>query len=920
MNIHTITQYILQNYDETTKNLIRVLRDVDCDLIYNGNGLQNAILNRKVYSCSIRLRFKRNKILNTIFPIMIGSKLDIGIRKLNMTEFKSLENIPNILEYFDDDKEFEKPDIAITCFLMNGILKQIPFYITNDSSNIHIAKQSIVRVYRYDSDEKGKQLSMYFDSVEGYKRGDLVIKLNNGTSLKTEETSKEVNDFFECPYNVKPKVYFKEIFSKGFKIDNIDNKIVISPGYLFYKLFKKTLYVPLKMNDNSLIRKKHLVVCKSIENGDLLHIISKKTIFFKEINLKNKMVNNHVEVQREIGENDEIFMEKKTTCYRDVNCQIYPYFPYLSHFAQIQISEKVKTTSILSFNNSFIGFLCIFGTSEGKNVGRSMALAKNTFVSTQDNLKKIYEALHIEEGFDEKYVVVNSACIEVTKKCFESIHLAHLKQRFKFIECYQVDHFKCINYKVGLLYKKLEEDLWVTSKDLHFWMYLRYGFTHINQLIETKGYDFIVSHSTDIIKYFKHNVYPKNILTLNTLKNAILSITPEYSLYFLETISAFSQLTAKHKPILEPQNKLSTYFTMYLPKLNLMYASFKGSTQEDCIAVNSKVEAFDCYRFYTVKIKFQNETTKYFHPTQGPPNPAESKSFLGTIVCPTSEINIISQTMHLSTNRIDENIVEVFFTKPKFQVLKYHISDTFLFICISSFHKFSYGDKLCNLHGQKGVATIFDSLPKTPFIPTDLIINAYALNSRQTMGMVHESLDLGGRDYQFLKNSDGLPISGKAFIGPVHYYSISYWASEHIYLAVKCLKDKITGHPVRGRSRNGGMKTGNMEIFNGIVGNGLAACCEEKVIEHSDRVIHNNIAIPKSAIVCKDDAMSHKCNIIYETERPIEEDDPPKKKRKLDKCQPEVKKNKKMASEKCNYKTKRPNEDDEPRKKRKYFE
>ena len=875
MNINRITENILRNYDETVENFIQVLQEIDCDLIYDGNGFKDAILHRKVYSVSIRLRLKKNKILSTIFPIMIGSKLDIGIRKFKLTEFKSLRNVPNILEYWEDgEKPFEKPDIAITCFLINGILKQIPFYITNDPNNVHIAKQNIVRVYRYDSEEKGKQMSLYFDELDGYKRGDLIIKLNNGKSLKlpqNEEIFKEVNNFFECPYNVKTKVYFKNIFSQGFAIDNIDNKIIISPGFLFYKLFKKTLFVPLKNKDYPLIRKKHIIVVKSIENGDLLHIISKKTIFHKEINLKNKMVNHSckVEVQREIGENDEIFMEKKTTCYRDVNCQIYPYFPYLCHSAQIIMSEKVRTLSVLSFNDSYSGFLCIYGTSEGKNAGRSMTLAKDTFVSTQQNVNEVYKILNLKEGSGLFYVTVNSACIEVKKSCFENINLLNLKRRFKYIECYQVDNFKHINYKIGLLYKKLEDDVWVTSKELHFWMNVLYGFTHIDELLNQKGNDFITGYSTDIIKYHQHNVYPKNILTLNTLKNAILSNTPDYSLYFLETVSAYSKRTVKHKAILKPENKLSEYYTMYTPKLNLMYACFKGCTQEDCIVVHEKVNAFDCFRLYTVKLKFKNEATKYFHSVTGPCDPAAPNSFLGTIVCPTNEIVILSQTMHLIIKYIKQNIVELFFTKPNFQVLEWHISESYLFVCISSFHKFSFGDKLCNFHGQKGVATIFDSLPRSPQMPVNLIVNAYALISRGTMGPILETQESGGKDYDDMRNSDGKPIQGKTLIGPIHYYPINYWSIEHKYTANNTTKDKITGHPVKGRSRRGGMRAGGMEIFNGFIANGLAASFEEKALEHSDRIVLNGIAIPKALELIKDDAACHKINIEFMTEECI---------------------------------------------------
>lgn len=869
MNINKISQYILKNYDENVENFIQLLDEIDCDLIYNGHGVSHAICNKKIYACSIRLRVKRNKILDTIFPIMFGSKLDMAIRKFHRTEFQSLDNISNILELWkeDADQTFEKADIAITCFLINGILKQIPFYITNDSSNVHIVKKSIARLYRYNSEEKGKQLSMYFDNIEGYDRSDLVLKLNNGASFKFDkdnEVFKEVNEFFQCPFNVKPKILFKDIFSKGFKIDNIENKIVISPGCLFYKLFKKTLYVPLKEKDYALIRKKHLIVIKSIENGDLLHILSKKTVFHKEINFKHKMIHNSLksEIPREISQFDQIVMDRKSTCYRDINCQYYPYFPYLSHLCIIKISQKVKSNSALSFNDSFLGFLGIFGTSETKNVGRTMILAKDTFVSTRENVNELYTMLDLEEGCDSYYVVINAACIEVTQKTFTDIDLLKLKRSFEFIECYQSDNFIHINYKSGLLFKKLEEGLWVTSREIHFWMNKIYGFKTIEELIQFKSYDFITSYSADIIKYFKHNNFNKNILTLNHLKNSILSHTPDYSIYFLETVSAYSELTEKHVPLLKPENKLSEFFAMYVPRINLMYSSFQGSTQEDCIVVSSKIRAFDCYRLYTVKLKFENESTKYFHVASGPQNPAERNSFLGTIVCPTNTVSIKSHTMHLLTKALDTNIVEIYFTKPKFTVLKWKLSGLFLFVCIYSFHKLSSGDKLCSFNGQKGVVVLFNELPRSKFIAPDLIINPYCLISRQTMGQVQESIDLGGKDYDSLLNSAGKPIKGSAFIGPVHYFPVNYWSSEQIHLADKCVKEKITGQYLKGRS--GTSKISFMET-NAILGLGAANILEEKLFQHSDRIICEDLPLPKSVRVCEEDAKSFKCNIKFKS-------------------------------------------------------
>lgn len=877
MNIEEITHYIVKNYNENVDKFIKLINEIDCDLIYNGKGMTDCINNRSVYACSIKFIKKpidpkkkcKGRILQNVFPIMIGSKLDVAIRKYGLTEFKNLDNIPNLAE---GKHPFEYGDIAICCFLINGALKQIPFFITNDVTNPHIVKKSIVRLYRYDSNEKGQELTMYFMNMDSFQRGDVIVRLNDGTH------STDVEQFFECPYPVDSKVYLEKIYSGDFNIDNLENRIVISPGHLFYKLFTKNLYIPLRDRNYDLISKKHSIVCKSIENGDLLHIISKKTLFFKENNITNKMVSSHSGHQhREVGQNDEIYIEKKSTPYRDANCQIYPYFPYLAHFTNLQISNKVKSKKILAFSNSYIGFLCLFGTSEAKNVGRVMMLARDTFVSTQDNTNHIYSLIGIKLGHEGYYVVVNSACISITYACFLKINLVMLKKRLKFVECFPSGNFILINYKMGLLYKKLNDDCWVTARDFSYWREHLYPGKTIAEFINAKGYDFITSYSVDLLKYAKHNAFPKNLLAINALKNSVLSTTPVYSRYFKETISAYVTKTDLYEPVLEPQTEFSKHYVMYLPKLNIMFMSYKGCTQEDCIVMREDLDVFDIQRLYTAKIKFEklNSNLKYFHPRIGPSNPFEKKSFLGTLVCPTDKIKIASQTMHLIFEEINSSIIQVYFNKPHFSILEFYISPTSLMITIESLHKCSTGDKLCSLNGQKGVLQKHKDLPfavseNGEKIVPDMLINCYCIISRQTMGQISEALDNGGRDYTNIYNSDGVKIPGiRSLIGKVSYIAILYLSSEHYYTATDCNKDKIIGQPVRGRSRNGGMRSGNMEQLNGFRGNGIADCFEEVMLENSDRIIHKRIPIPQSVILCNEDGRFFKTNVTYYSSEPV---------------------------------------------------
>lgn len=870
MNIEEITHYIVRNYNENVDKFIQLLNEIDCELIYNGKGLTDCIENRLVYACSIQFMKKnRLKVLNCILPIMIGSKLDVAARKLKWTRFEKLDSVPNLAEgQFD----FEPGDIGMCCFVINGALKQIPFFISNDVTNPHIVKGTFVRIYRYDSNEKGQELSLYFGDVGEFKRGDLIMKLNDGTH------SENTDNFFDCPYPVDSRTYLTRIYNNSFDIDRLDNRVITSPGHLFYKLFTKNLYMPLKMRNNGNVKiydeiaKKHLLVVKSITNGDVLHIISKKTLFFKENNVKNKMVNVQGNTpQREIGNNNEVYIEKKSTPYREANCQYYPYFPYLAHFTNLQISNKVKSKKVLAFLNSYIGFLCLYGTSEAKNVGRVMMMTRDTFVSTQDDVNRVYECLNIESGEDGYFIVINAACTPITLRCFKSIALRQLKERLTFVECYVSEKFIFINYKTGLLYKKLENNFWVTSRDIHYWV------DCFEDFINSRGVGFITSYSADIIKYAKHNGFPKNILALNALKNSVLSITPEYSIYFRETVSAYMIKTELHQPVLEPQNKFSVPFTLYLPKINVMFASFKGCTQEDCIVMKEDLNVFDIYRIYTIKIKFSNSVAKYFYPRIGPPQPNKNTSFLGTIACPTEKIVILSQTMHLILEEKGEKAINIYMKKPDLSVIDFKTVSDYLLITIQSLHQCSTGDKLCSLHGQKGVLQKHKQLPYAMYqgkkIEPHIIINALCIISRQTMGQILEVIDNGGRDYTEVYNSDGKKMPNTvSLIGPVNYAGILYLSQEHKYVATKCKRDKAHGQPVRGRSREGGMRVGNMEVFNGLRGNGIAATCEEVFFENSDRFIHNGIPVPQSMVLCNEDANFFKTNIHYKVLEPVIEE------------------------------------------------
>jgi hypothetical protein len=597
------------------------------------------------------------------------------------------------------------------------------------------------------------------------------------------------------------------------------------------------------------------------------------------------MTNTQHESHRELGENGQVFVEKLMGCYREVNTQTYPLNPYLLHLIVRQISNKVKQNMVPAFHPSWLGFLCILGCFETKNVGRTTMMVRDTAVSTCDGLDsvfhnpheaKIWKLLNLKTSHPPKktWVVVNEACIAVTRKCFDAINLLQLKQKLKHVECFERGRFICIRYKVGLFFKRLlDTDVWVTPRDELYWSKRLLGIETKEELVERYGYDYVTSYHVDLNPFFQHNSFPKNILAFNALKNAVLATDSHYARYFMDTISAYGILSEYHKVVLLPaDDDVSHRFVLRVPRITVAYASFLGCTQEDCIVRRKDVNAFDCCRFYTLRVKIEADGPLKFHPVQGDP---DDTTLLGNLVNHgTQPLKIEPFSIHLRIVDISPREKCMHFTKTPFRVLQYVLTRTWFNVSVEQKHKSSTGDKLCSFHGQKGVMRVVESLPVLDEkIQPDLLVNPYSL-FRMTPGQILEGIHLGnGRDAQIVRNSDGEIVPGaKAFYAKTFYFPIAYWSSEHLYAPRECVLDKLLGQAVKGRSRGGGMRIGNMEILNGLRGNGLASCFEEKFFEHGDRIPTKEdvtIALPKAVDLVRQDARFFKCDIEYETESSV---------------------------------------------------
>lgn len=871
LNVPDMVDPILQNYDEHVNNFIRFLRDrLQCQLVYQGpDHIRHHILTKTVYACSVKCNPK--KVLKDVFPIMIGSRLDMAIRHRGVRAFQEpLDPLPG---------PFQDVDIGRGYFIINGFLRHIPYFYTNDPTNTHVIQKKIVRVYSYNAQDRGKELNYYVDHETCDKRGvsrqygDVVVVHNDGT-----ETDDDPHFFAHCPYPVHLTAYMSFVHRhNGFDIDHLGNKMVVSPGHLLTKLFVKYLYGPLRDKDWKLIKSRMTLVRGSIESGCLLHVLSRKTVYFKEGKSAGKMTNEPHESHREIGSNGEIFIEKSMGCYREISTQTYPLNPFLLYLVVRQMSNKVNHATLEPHHPSYEGWFCKLGIFDTKNVGRINTMVRKTVVTTCDQLDAVYhhhspssfwEALDLEPQADSPYyVVVNEACIPVTRRSFDRLDLLRLKRTFGQIECYARDPFIVIRYKVGLIMKQLPEtDLWVSPYDELYWARRFFQIQSRDELLE--AWETPYSYMVDLNPFFRHNAYLKNILAFNALKNAILATTSRYAHYFLDSVSAYRcEPGTDYKALMEPvDDGVSPHFALLLPQVMVTYMSFQGMTQEDCIVKRADYRGFDCFRFYTLRIRVKSTTWVKFHPVRGDVD-AESE-LLGTVVSGEA-LEVEPNSIHVRSHRVSACEYRLTFSKTPFRVVRHALVEDKLTVSVEQAHVCSTGDKLCSLHGQKGVIRVAEKVPTLDDkVSPDLVINPYCM-FRMTTGQPLEAILLGGgRDAVLVFNSEGvLMVGAKALYGKTFYFAVAYFSVEHMYAPLIWVKDKTSYQPVKGRSRKGGMKNGTMEMI-AIRGNGIAFCFDQKFHEHSDRVPVEGLpteTIPHSVRLVEHDGQVFKFRIEYQS-------------------------------------------------------
>ena len=180
------------------------------------------------------------------------------------------------------------------------------------------------------------------------------------------------------------------------------------------------------------------------------------------------------------------------------------------------------------------------------------------------------------------------------------------------------------------------------------------------------------------------------------------------------------------------------------------------------------------------------------------------------------------------------------------------------------------GDKFSSRHGQKGVVGIIAEAVDMPFsdsgIIPDIIMNPHGFPSRMTVGkmlelvagkagvmkgcfeygtafggsklsdvsqvLIDRGFSYDGKDY-LTSGTTGEPLPAYVFTGPIYYQRLKHMVVDKMHSRARGPRAILTRQPTEGRSRDGGLRLGEMER-DCLIAYGASQLMRERLMLSSD--------------------------------------------------------------------------------------
>lgn len=592
--------------------------------------------------------------------------------------------------------------------------------------------------------------------------------------------------------------------------DNYKHKILKTPGYIVYNIFK-TIYLTNKLQ--IVVNKK---IYDSIKRGEF--IISGKVYNKMAVQLSKRSLIDKISNVRKI------------------------IVPCDEHSLNLDMRQIHSTQN---------GYICPCETPEGKSVGITKYLAACCLISRETNIDDWICKVCKDELFPICYWVIIDGTVRGWCKRTD-INISKLKCEYPTISIIIYQNIVQIRTSAGrpirpiLVLKGKPFDWNIVGKSYINWKDKTiddYGL--INSMIKQGNIIFVDSNecqhnniaslgyngdwtvynymeihpctmlglTASLIPFPEHNQSARNVFASSMLKQSMQLYDSEKTCYYLQKPLVYT-LIGKAIGYDENPNGIN---------LVVSIMSINGFNQEDAIII--KKSAIERGMFMSVAV---------------------TKTFI-IVENPWYIIND-ENMFYVLSGGIEKKLYDIKSTykNPKITNIKESRTDqgkTKLDITITEHRTVQMGDKLASRHAQKGVVGMIMDEQDMPFTPNgctpDIIINPHAIPSRMTVGQLIESvlgrqccisgtfkdgtpfvryekddlndiLKLQDTEYMTL-GTTGQTVKQPIVTGMVYYMALKHQADDKIYARSSGPKSLMSHQPIAGRSKGGGLRFGEME-------------------------------------------------------------------------------------------------------------